>query len=68
MSLRTRSGTLLALIFTLVCASSALADHGLLEGEANLSPGSVLLAMITSFVTGLVCYVLMVWEPTGSRK
>jgi len=68
MSQRTTLGTLVALVSALAWTSSALADHGLLEGEINLSSGSVLLALITSFVTGVVCYALMVWDPTGVRK
>jgi len=60
----------LGLALTLVPISAALADHGLLEGETSLSGGSVLLAMITSFVTGLICFGLMVWEPkdVGNRS
>jgi hypothetical protein len=63
------SATLLGLTLTVVRASGALADHGgLLEGEGNLSGGSVLLALITSFLTGVVCYTLMVWDPKSVRK
>ena len=68
MNRRARLGALLAPVLPLVWTSSALADHGLLEGEINLSSGSVLLALITSFVTGVVCYALMVWDPTSARK
>ena len=53
----------LGLALTLVPISAALGDHALLEGEISLSGGSVLLALITSFVTGLICFGLMVWEP-----
>ena len=68
MSRRLISAMLLSLTLTVVHASAALADHGLLEGETSLSGGSVLLALITSFLTGLVCYTLMVWDPKGARK
>ena len=69
MSRRLISAMLLGLTLTVVHASAALADHGrLLEGETSLSGGSVLLALITSFLTGLVCYTLMVWDPKGVRK
>ena len=37
-------------------------------GEGIFSGDSVLLALITSFLTGLVCYTLMVWDPKGVRK
>jgi len=57
------SALLLALTLVLVPVRAALGDHTLLEGEASLEGGSVLLALITSFVTGLVCFALMVWEP-----
>ena len=60
----------LGLALALVPISAALGDHTLLEGETSLSGGSVLLAMITSFVTGLICFGLMVWEPkeVGDRS
>ena len=62
------SAFLLGLTLRVVHASVAVGDHGLLQGETNLSGGSVLLALITSFLTGLVCYALMVWDPKGVRK
>jgi hypothetical protein len=63
------SAALQGLTLTVVRASAALADHGgLLEGEGNLSSGSVLLALITSFLTGVICYALMVWDPKRTRK
>jgi hypothetical protein len=69
MSRRLISATLLGVTLTMVHASAALGDHGrLLAGETGLSGGSVLLAIITSFLTGLVCYTLMVWDPKGVRK
>jgi len=69
MSRRLISGGLLGLTLTVVHASLALGDHGrLLEGETSLSGGSVLLALLTSVLTGLVCYALMVWDPNGARK
>jgi hypothetical protein len=60
----------LGLALALVPTSAALGDHALLEGEISLSGGSVLLALITSFVTGLICFGLMVWEPkdVGNRS
>jgi len=67
MSRRLISATLLGLMLTVVRASIVAADHGVLEGEANLDPGSVLMALITSFLTGVVCFTLMVWDPK-SRK
>jgi len=57
----------MGLMLTVVRASIVLADHGVLEGEANFDPGSVLMALITSFLTGVVCFTLMVWDPK-SRK
>ena len=54
---------MLGLALTAVHASVALRDHSLLEGETSLSGGSVLLALLTSLVTGLVCFTLMVWDP-----
>ena len=63
MGRRLISAALLGLTLTVVRASIVLAGHGVLEGEANLDPGSVLMALITSFLTGVVCYALMVWDP-----
>jgi hypothetical protein len=63
MGRRLISVTLLGLMLTVVRASSVLADHGVLEGEANFDPGSVLMALITSFLAGVVCFALMVWDP-----
>jgi len=68
MGRRLISAVLLGLTLTVVRASAAFADHTLLEGETSLAGGSVLMALITSFLTGLVCYTLMVWEPKGVRK
>ena len=68
MSRRLISATLLGLMLTVVRASSAVADHGGLLEEGNLSAGSVLWALITSFVIGIVCYALMVWDPKGVRQ
>ena len=63
MSRRLISALLLGLALALA-HGPALGDHGrLLEGETSLSGGSVLLALVTSFVTGVVCFALMVWEP-----
>ena len=67
MGRRLISATLLGLTLTVVRASIVLADHGMLEGEANLDPGSVLMAIIASLLTGVVCFSLMVWDPK-SRK
>ena len=58
----------LGLALTLVPISAALGDHSLLQGETSLSGGSVLMALITSFVTGLICFGLMVWEPKDVGK
>ena len=63
MSRRWISNTVLGLALTAVCDSAARGDHGLLEGETGLAGGSVLLALIISFLTGLVCFALMVWDP-----
>ena len=68
MSWRLISAPLLALTLMMVHASAAFGDHALLEGETSLSGGSVLLALITSFLTGVVCFTLMVWEPKAARK
>ena len=67
MSRRLISATMLGLTLTVVHASAALADHSLLEGEIRLSGGSVLLALLTSFLTGLVCFTLMVWDPKARK-
>jgi len=70
MSRRLISATLVGLTLTLGHASVALGDHSLMQGETSLSlsGGSVLMALITSFVTFLVCYALMVSEPNEKRK
>ena len=62
------SALLSGLALALVPISAALGDHGLLQGETSLSGGSVLMALITSFVTGLICFGLMVWEPKDVGK
>jgi hypothetical protein len=67
MGRRLISATLLGLMLTVVRASIVAADHGVLEGEANFDPGSVLMALITSFLTGVVCFTLMVWDPKGRK-
>jgi hypothetical protein len=61
------SATLLGLMLTVMRASIVVASHGVIEGEANLDAGSVLMAIITSVLTGVLCFTLMVWEPK-SRK
>lgn len=61
------SATLLGLMLTVVHASIVVASHGVIEGEANLDAGSVLMAIITSLLTGGLCFSLMVWDPK-SRK
>jgi len=67
MGRRLISATLLGLMLTVVRASIVVASHGVIEGEANLDPGSVLMAIITSVLTGVLCFTLMVWDPK-SRK
>ena len=67
MGRRLISVTLLGLMLTVVRASIVVASHGVIEGEANLDAGSVLMAIITSLLTGVVCFSLMVWDPK-SRK
>jgi len=63
------SVVLLGLTLTVVHASAALAHQGgATPGEGIFSGDSVLLALITSVLTGLICYTLMVWEPKGVRK
>lgn len=62
------SATLLTL--TMVHASAALAIHPVFaprEGDF-FSLDNMLLAITTSFVTGLACYALMVWDPNGGRR
>lgn len=67
MSRRLISATLLTL--TMVYASAALAHRGGAPGEGVFfSLDNMLLAFITSFLAGLICYALMVWDPTGARK
>jgi len=69
MSTRLISATLLSATLMLMGAGAVVADHGrLLEGEGDLSGGGVLLALITSFLAGLICYSVMVWDPQGTRK
>jgi uncharacterized membrane protein YdcZ (DUF606 family) len=67
MGRRLISATLLGLMLIVVRASIVVADHGVLEGELTLSPDSVLMALITSFLTGVVCFTLMVWDPKGRK-
>lgn len=64
------SATLLSLMLTVVHASAALAHQGGAAGEGVFfSLDNTLLAFITSFVTGLICYALVVWGPWhGDRK
>ncbi len=65
MSRRLISATLLGLTLTVVHASAALAHQGgAMPGESIFSGDSVLLALITSFLAGVICYALMVWDPT----
>ena len=69
MSRRLISATLLALTLSMVHAAAALAHQGgATPGEGAVSGASVFLALITSFLTGLICYALMVWVPGGARK
>jgi len=69
MSTRLISATLLSATLMLMDAGAVVADHGrLLEGKGDLSGGGVLLALITSFLAGLICYSVMVWDPQGTRK
>lgn len=64
MSRRLISATLLSLTLTMVHASAALAHDGPMLGGPFFSLDSVLLALSTSFLTGLICYALMVWDPS----
>ena len=61
----------LSLTLTMVHAS-ALADHRVFSGAPRegdfFSLDNMLLAITTSFLTGLVCYALMVWDPKGGRR
>lgn len=60
----TLSGTL-----ALLEAAAALAHHGSEADEGQLFAGdSVPLALFTSFVLGVLCYVVMVWDPMRARK
>jgi hypothetical protein len=68
MSRRWIADTVLGLALTAVCASAARRDHSLLEGETGLAGGSVLLALIISFLMGLVCFTLMVWDPKERKS
>ena len=61
------SATLLGLMLTVVRASTVVASHAVIEGEANFDPGSVLMAIIASLLTGVVCFSLMVWDPKSRR-
>ena len=63
MSRRLLSVTMLSLGLTALHASAARGDHSVLEGETSLTGGSVLLALIISALTGLVCFALMVGDP-----
>jgi hypothetical protein len=63
MSRRLISATMLGVTLTAVHASSARGDHSILEGETGLADGGVLLPLIISVLTGLVCFALMVWDP-----
>jgi hypothetical protein len=68
MSRRLVSVTMLSLGLTALHASAARGDHSVLEGETGLAGGSVLLALIVSLLTGLVCFGLMVWDPKKSKS
>jgi len=37
-------------------------------GRHILGTDSVALALITSFLAGLICYALMVWDPDGCAQ
>ena len=63
MSRRLISATMLGVTLTAVHASAARGDHSVLEGETGLADGGVLLPLIVSVLTGLVCFALMVWDP-----
>jgi len=60
---RLLSATTLGLALTAVHATAARGNHSLLEGETGLAGGSVLLALIVSVLTALVCFGLMMWNP-----
>jgi len=66
MSRRLISATLGSLTLTMVHASAALADHGggMLAGGLFFSFDSVLLALITSLLAGVICYALIAWDPS----
>jgi hypothetical protein len=66
MSRRWIAAALPGLALTLVHARDALAHGG--EARPSIFSGeSVFPALMTSLVTGLICYALMVWDPKGGR-
>ena len=67
MSRRLISAILLGLTLTVVHASAALANGGHTPG-AGIFSANMVVGYTTSFLTGLICYALMVWDPNGARK
>lgn len=55
-------------VLLLACASRALAHSGGSEGVPLLSWDSLALAIITSVFVGLLCFAVMVWDPSTTGK
>jgi hypothetical protein len=68
MSTRLISAAGLGVLLLLACASGALAHGGGSEGGPLLSWDSLALAIITSVFVGLLCFAVMVWDPSTTGK
>ena len=68
MNTRLISAAGLGVPLLLACASGALAHGGGSEGVPLLSWDSLALAIITSVFVGLLCFAVMVWDPSTTGK
>ena len=69
MTVRWISTMTLSVTLALLYAMQALAHVGSEADEGQLFAGdSVPLALFTSFVLGVLCYAVMVWDPMRARK
>ena len=69
MTARRISTITLSTTLALLSAAKAWAHHGS-EADAGLlfAGDSIPLALLTSFVLGVLCYAVMVWDPMRERK
>ena len=68
MNTRLISAAGLGVLLLLACASGALAHGGGSEGVPLLSWDSLALAIMTSVFVGLLCFAVMVWDPSTTGK